>query len=193
MSGAAGERDPRRPPGFGEAGTAAGGGAASEAGASSRAWTLFSSGVCMQLAALCLLALALVITYDVIGRYFLGAPTRWAFEASKYLLALTVMLGAAHALLAGAHIRIEILYERLSRRGRLRCDVAALLVGAVFCGLLTWLAAGFAMRSFNTGTASLDLGIPLWLPQSLVPIGAGMLAVECLRSALAAWRRLSRP
>ena len=53
-----------------------------------------------MLSFLSLFLLMLVIAYDVVARYFLNSPTRWAFEVSKYLMATMVMTGAAHAMAA---------------------------------------------------------------------------------------------
>ena len=153
-------------------------------------WRFLRSKVLLGIAAASLFLLMLVIAYDVVARYFLNSPTRWAFEVSKYLMATMVMTGAAHAMAANAHIRVEVLYDALPRAWRRACDVLAPVCGVVFCAVLAWQSTMLAWRSWIQGAQSLDTGIPLFIPQALVPLGSLFLAVQCVIAARAALNRL---
>lgn len=70
-----------------------------------------------------LLALILILSYDTFMRYLFRAPTIWAFDVS-YMLGGTVMLiGMAYVTLHRAHVRVDIIYTRLSRKVKLIIDL----------------------------------------------------------------------
>lgn len=160
--------------------------------AASAFWASFRSNVLLGAACLALVLLAAVICYDVVCRYLLSAPSRWGYELSSYLMAVVVLFGAAHTLSVGAHIRVDIIYEQLAGTRRAFADMLAWLAGALFSAALTWLACQLAWRSYSNNAHSMDLGIPLALPQSLVAIGALALLIESLMLLAGSARRLWR-
>ena len=50
---------------------------------------------------------AAIIIYDVIMRYALNAPTRWAFDVTKQLFGFYFVLLGGYALRHQAHVRVE--------------------------------------------------------------------------------------
>ena len=68
------------------------------------------------------------LTYEVIARYGFNAPTIWAFDMTYMLYGSLFMLGAHYALLRGAHIRTDMLYEKYSDRKKGLVDAVAYLV-----------------------------------------------------------------
>jgi TRAP-type C4-dicarboxylate transport system permease small subunit len=155
-------------------------------------WRFARSKLLLGIAAASLFLLMLVIAYDVVARYFLNSPTRWAFEVSKYFMATMVMAGAAHAMAMNAHIRVEVLYDALPSSWRRICDVLAPACGVIFCVVLAWQSAMLAWRSWIQGAQSLDTGVPLFIPQALVPVGSLVLAIQCViavRVALTSMRK----
>ena len=74
------------------------------------------------------LALVLVMSYEVIMRYVFGTSNIWAHELPMMLGASLYALGYAYVQRYRGHIRVDILYARLSRRGRAIIDVFGALV-----------------------------------------------------------------
>ena len=62
--------------------------------------------------------LILANVFEVFARYVLRAPTMWALDVTTMSYATLFMLGAALALLRGAHVRTDMLWEgfRIERR-----------------------------------------------------------------------------
>ena len=52
------------------------------------------------------LVMTVTITYEVVCRYFLSAPTDWASELNQYLLCAMSMLGGGYCLLRDQHVQI---------------------------------------------------------------------------------------
>ena len=117
-----------------------------------------------------------------------NAMVRYAFDASSnawlevqwYMFAAMVMLGAAYTLKRNEHVRVDIIYLRLSERGQLWID---LLGGAIFlvpiCGLLVWLSWPFFITSFAGDEMSSNAGGLLrWPVKLMMPAGFALLALQ---------------
>lgn len=121
----------------------------------SRALTMFGSYVVLPV-------LACLITADVIMRYVFNNPIWWSLEASKYLLLLFFMCGLADSLRQGVHIRMALLYDRMSV-GTKRIVSLMTAAGLVFAFTFLVIAAyDQAVFRLRLGTLTNDLQMPLW-------------------------------
>ena len=141
------------------------------------------------LAAASLLASMLVIGYSVVMRYFANRPVAWADELAGYLLVASVMLAAADALFEGEHIRVDVLVERLSARGRWVAALTGLLAILAAAALLAVEGADMVAFSRMVDLKSNGyLAVPMWIPQLLVPLGAVLMGAAAVVCTVAAWR-----
>ncbi|MBL7126732.1 MAG: TRAP transporter small permease subunit [Dehalococcoidales bacterium] len=62
------------------------------------------------------LVLIIVILYEVIARYVFNKPTSWGFNTFRMISGALVVLGWAYAQRHNSHVRVDILYIRLSPR-----------------------------------------------------------------------------
>jgi TRAP-type C4-dicarboxylate transport system permease small subunit len=147
----------------------------------------------LWLAAAALLVSLATIAYSVVRRYVFGTPVAWTDELVGYLLVASVMLAAADALFGGEHISVDIVTERLAPGGRRLAFLFGLAAVAGAAALLVVEGIGMVQFSRQVGLRSNGyLALPLWIPQSLVPIGALLLLLAAIVSFVAAWRgRLS--
>lgn len=74
--------------------------------------------------------LVVATCWEVFSRYVMGAPTIWAFELGYMLMGMHFLLGGAIALKRQSHVRIDLIYARLSPRQRGSIDLV-LYVGLV--------------------------------------------------------------
>jgi TRAP-type C4-dicarboxylate transport system permease small subunit len=124
--------------------------------------------------------LAFLVSFDAITRT-LRVPTIWVFDVSLYLLIAAGFLGSAYALRSGSHFRMVIFVDMAGPNGRRWADRIAYLATFAFAVMMTWLTAGYALDNYNSGfTSGTILDAPLWIPQSVMPIGALVLALEAL-------------
>jgi len=148
----------------------------------------------IALAAIALLVSLALIVYSVAMRYVLNQPVAWVDELVGYLLVATVMLAAADALLEGEHIAVDILTERLSRRGRWITLLGGMVTVAASAVLLAVEGADMVGFSKMVGLMSNGyMAVPMWIPQLLVPIGAVMMGLAAVAAIVAAWRRGTAP
>jgi len=121
---------------------------------------------------------AAFITIDVLCRNFGGFSSSATTEITSYMLAFGIAWGLAHALATRAHIRIDVLVNRLpiGLRQYLHAFALLLLTGlSLFIAWCAWRLVGESIL-FNAKDTS-ALAIALVIPQGLWAIGITMLAV----------------
>jgi TRAP-type C4-dicarboxylate transport system permease small subunit len=139
------------------------------------------------LCAACILAIALVVFYEIVARLVFDAPTTWSQEIAVYLLLALGFLGFAPTLAADEHIRIDMLVRRFRPGARRALEVVIYLSIAAFAAVAAWGGVDMVRQSLRFGRKSLTLlEIPVWIPQLLVPIGLVMLLATALWLA---WRQ----
>jgi len=107
-------------------------------------------------------ALLSLVTLEVVLRYAFNAPLQWSRDANGLLLLVTLFSALPHAWDRGYHIRMEIVYARMSARWRTIADVLSALAGFVFFALLSAQAVIFSRYMFTTSETGEDLIAPLW-------------------------------
>jgi TRAP-type mannitol/chloroaromatic compound transport system permease small subunit len=88
-----------------------------------------------------ILALTLVVCYEVLARYLFGAPTTWAFDTSYMLYGALFMMAGAYTLSRNAHVRGDFLYRTWSPRRQAWMDLVLYLI-FFFPGILALVIAG---------------------------------------------------
>ncbi|MBU9720891.1 TRAP transporter small permease [Bacillus alkalicola] len=110
-----------------------------------------------------------VILYGVVMRYFFNDPKAWVVEVSTYMIVWGVLLGAPIALRNNQHIRIDILYDRLSKSSKYVMDIFANAVGVIFCLFFTYYGLLIVLERYPSGMVSMDVGIPMWIVYLVLP------------------------
>lgn len=130
------------------------------------------------IAPLLLLLMALFISWDVFARYVLNEPTIWANEISTYMVVGVALIGASYAYRSGAHIRVEILLDRLSPLMRTKLELVGDWATLLFVSIAGWQSIALVEESFRHGSLNYSLLLtPLWMPQVAVLFGWLMMIV----------------
>jgi TRAP-type mannitol/chloroaromatic compound transport system permease small subunit len=79
------------------------------------------------------------MVFEVISRYFLGAPTKWAFEVAYMLMGTSFMFGIAYCMQMRRHVRVDFLYDNLGLKSRSIIDLFGFLI---LLPMILWLCAG---------------------------------------------------
>lgn len=134
--------------------------------------------------------MVVVISYEVISRYFFDAPTVWAMELSTLLFGPYFMLAGPYLLHTAGHVNVDILYGKLSRR-------AAGVVDCLTYPLIVLVAVVFidqslpvAMNAYDSGETSFTAWNPaIWPVKALIPIAFLLLLLQALAETIHAARR----
>jgi len=102
----------------------------------------------------------IVVIWEISMRYLFHRPTLWASETILFLTAYLTILGAAWTLLEKRHVKIDLVWEKLSPRGRAIADVVTFFFFALYMVMMIWASARYAMQSISIREGS---GTP-WNP-----------------------------
>jgi TRAP-type C4-dicarboxylate transport system permease small subunit len=118
------------------------------------------------------LFMGLLVAADVLWRAATGGNFGGVDEIASYLFAIGVSWSLASAFHARAHIRVDILYRKLSFLPRLALDIASMLSLLVVAGFLTYSSWIVLETSWvrNAHSAS-SLQVPLVVPQAIWMLG----------------------
>lgn len=130
------------------------------------------------LGAACLFGLTLLILAEIASRKLIGRDIRIAWEYSSYLMGAGFLFGAAVTLRAGGHIRVSILLANVGHVGRRVLEILSAAAGTALTSFLAWSLLQFTLGAYERGQTSPASDTLLWIPQTLVVLGATMLALQ---------------
>jgi TRAP-type mannitol/chloroaromatic compound transport system permease small subunit len=117
-----------------------------------------------------------------------NAMVRYAYDTSSnawleiqwYMFAVMVMFGASYTLKRNEHVRVDLFYMTLSRRGQLWIDILGTLIFLLpTCAILAWLSWPFFVQSFNVYEHSSNAGgLIRWPIKLVLPIGFLLVALQ---------------
>ena len=129
------------------------------------------------LAALCLIAILALIVLQMLARWtgevFPGAP-----DYAGYCMAAASFLAFANALNRGSHIRVSILLNAVGPGIRRAIEIWCFTIGSAVAWYFVYYAQKFVYFSWKLNDISQGQDkTELWIPQSLMLVGAVILAV----------------
>jgi TRAP-type C4-dicarboxylate transport system permease small subunit len=123
--------------------------------------------------ALCIIAFALLVVIifaDVVSREFSGSGLYWATQSGVWANVLIVMAGFGLASSDGAHLRPRFADNWLPASLAGLIDTAQHALMSLFCGAAAALSTAVVFGSWQLGEVSLDLFVPIWPVQALLPL-----------------------
>ena len=140
---------------------------------------------------LAVFAMMLMGTADVIGTKFAKWPIPGAYESTAALMVVVVFSGIAYAQLKKRHISVALVVNRLPARAREVLNLAGLVLGAVYFGVLAWRCSLFFWSSWllKESEASL-IHFPLYPSKFIMVVGASLMFLQLLVNIFHAIRDL---
>ena len=128
-----------------------------------------------------ILVLTLGISYEVLVRYVLRAPTTWAFDFSYINYGALFLMAGAYALSRNGHVRADVLYRLWSPRKQASMDLVLYIifflpaVGAfMYSG---YIYAAMSVRFLEVSIFS-PAGVPIFPLKTLIPITGLLLFLQ---------------
>ena len=137
--------------------------------------------------------LVLLIDFDATRRYLFHEGSVALQELEWHLFDIVIMLGVAYAMHRGAHVRVDIFYDRFSERTRHLVNLVTMLFFVLPVSvLILYVSFDFVMMSFTQMEASSDPGgLPYrFLVKALIPLAFALLILQALRELVNAWHAL---
>ncbi len=127
---------------------------------------------------LSIIVMSVLVVGNVISRNLFGVS--WAFteEIGSLLLIVVTFGGLGYAARHRRHIAMSALYDLLADGGREKLGWVVSAVSAATMLVMAYLGARYAIQIYASGDTSNVLGIPMFLPLSVIPVGFLLAAVR---------------
>ena len=137
--------------------------------------------------ALSVIPLVIANVVEVFMRYVMDSPTAWALDTTIMSYGSLFMLGSAYALMKGAHVRTDMLWDKFSDRKKGIIDSIAFLVFFLpSMAVLFYISYGefqYAIEIDEKSTATVWQPI-LWPFRGVVPLTAFLLFMQGIAELL---------
>ena len=117
-----------------------------------------------------------IVVFGVFTRYVLHSPSDWTMELSQYVFCAMSLLGTAYAFQEGAHVKIDLIRNRLPSGMRSRLDLVQYPIVLCLCIILIWMGGEEFISAFVEAKKSESvLSLPIWPVWSTIPLGGILL------------------
>lgn len=148
-------------------------------------WFAFLKALAM-FAGMVLAADILLITAEVLFRNLGWRGLGWASDVIEYSLPLAALLVAPWLVAQKGHVKLDLLVERIASGQRNTLYRITMWLATVMTGVLVYASTLMAIDTYQSGALVMkSLVFPEWWLMAAVPPMFLLIALECLRSALA--------
>ena len=148
------------------------------------------------IASVLFILLVINVVYDVVMRYAFNDVSIAFQELEWHLFSAVFLLGVPYAIRAAGHVRVDIIYERLSVKAQSIIDLlGTIFLLLPFCLLVAWYGVDFAKESYALGETSGDPGgLPYrWIIKAMIPLCFIFMAVSGVGLLLRSFNNIIRP
>lgn len=125
--------------------------------------------------------LGAILLASTASRIFLGVPINWALEMSQFILSAYYLLGGAYTLQLGQHVRMDLIYDRLSARKRATTDAITILFVIFYIGVLLWGGISSTNYAIVYGQKNYTAwSPPLWPIKVVMTAAIFMMLLQCI-------------
>ena len=127
-----------------------------------------------------IVAMMVLTTADVTGRYVFGRPITGAFDATGLIALIIVALALATTQIRRGHISVDFLVFKL--RGRPRAVIVSMgnLISLGVFALIVWRSITYGVYWWHIGEVSQTVKIPFWPFACVIAIGAMQICLVLL-------------
>ena len=120
-----------------------------------------------------------VYYYEVLARYVFNSPTNWVHESMFLMFGMQYLLSGAYAYKEDQHVRVDVLYSKLSTRNKAICDIVTSVFFFIFIGTMLWTGARFALDAIQFDEHSFtEWGVQYWPIKLAIPVGAALILLQ---------------
>ena len=122
----------------------------------------------------------LVSAGNALSRYAISLSSNAWLEVQWYMFGAIVMLGGPYTLKLNEHVRVDVLYGRLSTRAQIWIDIAGgLLFLLPAMAIIGWMSWPMFVNSWLIGETSANAGGLLrWPARLLIPLGFLLISLQ---------------
>ena len=120
-----------------------------------------------------------VYYYEVVARFVFNSPTNWVHESMFLMYGMQYMISGAYAYREDQHVRVDVLYSKLSSRGKAIADIISSAFFFIFTLTLLYTGWRFAWDAVqNSETSFTEWTVQYWPVKLTMPIGAALIVLQ---------------
>lgn len=125
-----------------------------------------------------------VLCREAVGRYFFDSPTSYTVPLVSILVVVILYCSVGYTASSDGHVSSDIFFDRMPVRAQGVVLLVGNLVAGLLGGLLLLQGLDGVQRSIDVDATLVEVfGIPAAIPQSLVPLGGGLLLLVAVVKA----------
>ncbi len=127
-----------------------------------------------------ILASTVISAVNAVIRKIFNMSSNAYLEVQWYLFAAAFLLASAYTLLNGEHVKIDVIYHRLSKRTQTWIDVFGFIVFLTpVCIAILWFGIPFFLQGYRSGEMSSNAGgLIRWPVYLMMPLGFALLLLQ---------------
>ena len=141
-----------------------------------------------------LIAMMLLITIDVFGRFLFSKPVVGSYEIVEFLMIVVIFLGIPYGQVRKQHVNVELFAQILKGRARAVLDSITYFLSFAIFLMITYASVKQTLNIWEAKQSSLVLLIPQWPIMAVMALGVALftsvLFLDMLRNLLKAIRKL---
>jgi len=154
----------------------------------------FLSKLCGGVAAALIASGVVIVCEMVFVRYALNQNTIWQTDFVTYCLVAATFIGSPYVLMTRGHVNVDVLPHYAGPRWRRWLALFAGGLSLAFCVTIAVLTFQFWKEAWDNKWVSDTMWrARLWIPYSSMPIGLGLLTLQCLADLVSLLTGRERP
>lgn len=135
--------------------------------------------------------MAIVITTQVIFRYFISYSLAWPEELGRYLFIASVYIGASYVEQNQKHLAITVLCTNGGTWCKKWLPLVAMSISTMFCILMTVWGAQMVLFMYKTGQLAPAIEIPMYIVYLSIPLGMAGMGIRSFINLKNQWQQNS--
>ena len=138
----------------------------------------------LNIATLLMFIMLVMLTVQVVGRYFFKVSWGEIDELARYGLIWLAYLSAIWATFKDIQIKVDILLKVWPQKIRKGIKWLSLIIFFVYCVVVGYYSATWVIDVAKVGTSSIALGVPMVYFQCIIPIAHFLMAIRLIQVGL---------
>jgi len=123
-----------------------------------------------------------IVVIEIVGRNLFSVSMIGADEVASFAVIWSVFFTASIGVKKNIHVRIDVLFLLLPPWAARLLDALGTGLSLAFTAYLTYSGWELVQESIMLGEMTMTmLRMPLWIPQSIIPVGGFLLSVRLLQ------------
>ena len=137
-----------------------------------------------------LIAMLVVLTGQVVGRYCFGQSNSWSEEIARYMFVWFIMIAGSYACLENIHLKVDVAMNIFPKKIRPWIECLGLTIFIVYAVTVAYLSGKYAVNMAITGQISQGLKLPMVYVYSAIPVCHVLMAFRCFQWLLKGLKRI---